>query len=231
MQREKPATGEMYHVYNRGVEKRSVFANDQDRQRFINSLIVFNDNRPPANSARKLDPRSKWDFDQLSDRQKMVEIIAFVLMPNHYHLLLRQETDNGITEFMRKVGTGYTNYFNKKYQRVGALFQGIYKTAQVNKEHHLQYLPHYIHLNPLDSGHPEWREGAILNPEQALAILDDYPWSSYHQYTNRSKWDFDRLVDLGVVDEVGIDRKNYRQDLLEWLSEDNLDEISGIVID
>ena len=80
----------------------------------------------------------------------IVEILAFVLMPNHFHLILQQKVDSGITKFMHKLGTGYTMYFNEKYSRVGHLFQGRFKAVLVEKDHHFLYLPHYIHLNPLD---------------------------------------------------------------------------------
>ena len=162
------ATGEIYHIFNRGVEKRHIFSNQSDYFRFIHDMFEFNDENPAINLGYYFDSYgkrpfagnlAKSDFAKLQMPRKMlVEIFCFCLMPNHYHFIIRQLADNGITEFMRKIGTGYTNYFNTKYQRVGPLFQGKFKAVHIFNQAHLLYLPHYIHLNPLDTSFPEWRE-------------------------------------------------------------------------
>src|SRR3989338_5554876 len=118
MGRSKPTIDTIYHIYNRGVEKRTTFINNRDRLRFINSLYFFNYTFPSIKQSEVGLPIPEND-----GREPLVELMAFCLMPNHYHLMLRDLTENGITEFMRKLGTGYTNYFNLRYQRVGALFQ------------------------------------------------------------------------------------------------------------
>ena len=160
----------IFHVYNRGTEKRTIFLDDRDRLRFIASLIVFNSQDPTdPNIYRQLMEVSLPSVGSDLDQQ-FVELMAFCLMPNHYHLMLRPRIENGLTEFMRKLGTGYTNYFNLKYDRVGALFQGKFKSKPILTDAHFLWLPHYIHCNPFDG---------------SLTSITEYPWSSYANYADR----------------------------------------------
>ncbi len=166
--RSKPATDTFYHIFNRGIEKRQIFMNDHDRTRFVHGLYFFNDISPSENLRRLTEVK----LPSMDAREVLVEIHAFCLMDNHYHLLLRDVSEQGgqISEFMRKVGTGYTNYFNLKHERVGSLFQGTYKAVPVLEEEHLHYLLHYIHLNPVIDG--------------SLTSNNRYRWSSYESYVN-----------------------------------------------
>ena len=125
---------EVYHVYNRGVEKRLIFSDDKDRFRFIHNLYEMNNSLPVLNSKywlAKKDHNMEVRLPYIRDG--LVEILAFCLMPNHYHLLLRQAQDKGIVKFMQKLGTAYTNYFNIKNERVGPLFQGRFKAVLSKK--------------------------------------------------------------------------------------------------
>ena len=174
MKRLHPAKGEIYHVYNRGVEKRKTFMDNEDRERFVRSLFVFNDQNPYHNFKKqqgKFEVGLRIEEDM---REALVEILAFVLMPNHFHIMVKQITGNGITEFMRKLGTGYTNAFNIKYKRVGPLFQGKYKIAHVKTDRHLLYLPYYIHLNPLDLMDRGWRDGSLKDLKKAKSFLSSF---------------------------------------------------------
>ena len=112
--------GEIFHVLNRGVDKRKIFLDDRDYLRFIHDLFEFNDVNPALNIGRYLNGSQLNDLRNQSisrtPRKLIVEILAFCLMPNHFHLLLRQRVDGGITKFMRKLGIGYANYFNQKYE-------------------------------------------------------------------------------------------------------------------
>src|SRR3989344_795363 len=159
---------ELYHICNRGVEKRDIFLDDKDYFRAIHDLYEFNDTSPALNLYYKTASLQSYETRSRKMRNPIVEILAFVLMPNHYHLLLRQTKENGIVEFMQKFGGGYAMYFNKKYERVGSLFQGPFKAIHVINNAHFLHLPFYIHANPLDLKFPEWRERKIKNPKQAL---------------------------------------------------------------
>lgn len=168
--------GHIYHVYNRGVEKRVVFLDERDHSRFVHHLYELNDSKPVRNvhyflnhktgnvEARKIFGTQKRDV--------LVEILVFTLMPNHFHLMLRQVQENGIVRFMQKLGTGYTMYFNKKYDRVGCLFQGPFKAAHITEDAHLIHLPYYIHTNPLPLN-------SSMHPVQ---YLEKYKWSSFLDY-------------------------------------------------
>ncbi|OGG53579.1 hypothetical protein A3C20_00930 [Candidatus Kaiserbacteria bacterium RIFCSPHIGHO2_02_FULL_55_25] len=166
---------DFYHVINRGVEKRDVFLEEGDFIRFIHDMYVFNDVRSAPNYIVK-------ERQHVRQRKMLVHVHAYCLMKNHYHLLLSPNTENGISAFMQKLNMGYSKYFNDKYERSGVLWQGIFKKIHVTRDAHFMYIPYYIHLNPLDFIHPEWRAGAIKNPGQALAFLREYRWSSHLDY-------------------------------------------------
>ncbi len=226
MQRPQFVTNEIYHIYNRGVEKRTIFLSEKDHQRFVRSMERFNDIVPATNLHR---PCLKSDFKR---EKPLVEILCFCLMPNHYHFLLRQLIDRGITEFMRKIGTGYTNYFNLKNNRVGPLLQGKFKAVHLKTEAHLLYLPHYIHLNPLDLRMPEWREKKIRNVEGALKFLESYRWSSYPDYIGKKKFPSVITPDFIFANYgSGASKTRYRQDIKEWLKSFEFELIHDAVID
>ena len=103
-------------------------------------------------------------------------------MPNHFHLLIKQIKQDGISLFMQKMGTGYVNYFNEKYERSGALFQGRFKAKHIDNDAYLAHLTKYIHLNPVDLLEPEWKENGLKNPGAAKDFLKNYRWSSFKDY-------------------------------------------------
>src|SRR3989344_4291689 len=119
------ANGQFYHVYNRGTDRRRIFMDDKDRFRFIHDLFEFNDANIILNNTYY------WGRIPIGKERKprkiLVDIVAYALMPNHYHLLLQQRRDNGISLFLQKLGSGYTSYFNLRHERSGVLFQGKYK--------------------------------------------------------------------------------------------------------
>ena len=218
--------GEIYHIYNRGVDKRDIFMDDEDRIRFIHDLFEFNDENPALNIGDALSSKKLKFLEvglpeiQRKPRKVLVDILAFCMMDNHYHLIVRQKAENGITEFMRKLGTGYTNYFNQKYERTGALFQGRFKSVCIKNNSHLMYLPIYIHLNPLDFKFKEWREKKIKNYIEAIEFLDSYRWSSYMDYTGQRN--FSSLINKNfLLSRIG-DEKKFKKEIINWLK--NFDE-------
>lgn len=111
-------TDTIVHIYNRGVERRNVFLDEKDYLRFVLNLYEFNDTTPALNVGYHINASPIEVRLQYPRKEQLVDILAFCLMPNHYHLMLKERMENGTTMFMRKLGTGYTNYFNIKYQRV-----------------------------------------------------------------------------------------------------------------
>jgi len=178
---------EVVHVLNRGVDKRKIFLDEQDYFRFVHDLFEFND----VSSVNTTFYTFKRNNDigrrkiEKKPRKLLVNILAFCLMPNHYHLLLMPKVQNGIALFVKKLNGGYAKYFNAKYERSGALFQGKYKRVVVEKEAHFIHLPYYIHLNPLDLITPEWRNRKINNFSKTIKFLNSYRWSSHLDYTGQ----------------------------------------------
>lgn len=225
MKRIKPALGEIYHIYNRGVEKRNVFLDNDDRKRFLYGMYAFNDTLPCSQLYRLLEVGLPTE----DGREKLVEILAFTFMPNHFHFMVKQIAENGITEFMRKLGTGYTNAFNIKYQRVGPLFQGKYKIAHVKSDRHLLYLPYYIHLNALDVIERSWRNGSLKNIKKAKNFLASYHWSSHHDYTGKNE--FSDILETDFLRNIIGAPSEYQKNIWEWLESQQLSELETIALE
>src|SRR3989344_7327953 len=144
MKSTKFVTGEYYHIFNRGVEKRQIFSDNIDIQRFLESLEVFN----TVNAIGSIYEHSFENKKQKTKRaKKLVDIVCYCLNHNHYHLLLRQSIDCGLGEFIRRLGIGYTSYFNIRNKRSGVLFQGRTKSVHADSNEYLLYLSSYINLN------------------------------------------------------------------------------------
>jgi len=169
--------GEYYHVYNRGVEKRNVFMEDADYRRFQRMLFYANSDKAVV---YKLLGGDTLDVEFRGNT--LCAIGAYVLMPNHFHLLIYAKSDHGITEFLRKLTTGYTMYFNKKYDRVGPLFQGAFKAEHVSRDEYLKYLFAYIHLNPISLIDTNWKREGIKNPAKTTKYLAGYAYSSMMEW-------------------------------------------------
>lgn len=138
--------GEFYHIYNRGVDKRNVFDDVHDLNRFLESMRVFNTIKPSGSIfERQFDPIDETP----APSGELVHIVCYCLNPNHYHLLLEEVVENGISEFMKRLGGGYTKYFNEKNKRNGSLFQGRFKSVHIDSDFYLKSLSAYINLNNL----------------------------------------------------------------------------------
>ncbi len=150
MKRIEFANSEYYHIYNRGVDKRNIFESEKDIERFIRSLLEFNQKEAIGsiheNSFKNKDKPKLGGSTSKSDG-KLVNFVCYCLNSNHFHLLLEQVADNGIEKFMQRLGTGYTMYFNLKHKRSGSLFQGRFKAVHVDSNEYLLHLSAYINLN------------------------------------------------------------------------------------
>lgn len=167
------ATNNYYHAYNRGVEKRNIFVGKRDYQQFLLTMDFYRKTPLPA----KLSDfkRGLEKIKKIENQIDLVQIFAYCLMPNHFHFLLRQITDNGITHFLRKFTNSYTRYFNTKHDRIGPLFQGTFKAKLIENDQYLLQVSKYIHRNPLK-----------LNNGN----LHSYPYSSYMYYLSKDKHPF-----------------------------------------
>lgn len=212
MRKVKFANNEFYHIYNRGVDKRKIFNKAGDYERFLFGLFVFNNAKPATNAGYH---SNYWSFNYWSlasiaeapieiskdesENERLVDIVSFCLMPNHFHLALKQKIDGGVSRFLHKLGTGHTNFFNLKYQRTGSLFQGSFKAVHVLDDRHLKHLVRYIHLNPLELVEPNWKKEGIKSWGKAKLFLDFYRWSSYCYYISKAKT---TLLNMELISEL-----------------------------
>lgn len=215
-------TGEYYHIYNRGVDKRPIFLHDYNFQRFLESLHLFNDSlyAAPTNSMQRIEALSMsevFDFE----RDHFVDVCSYTLIPNHYHLLVCQLKDGGISKLMHKLDMGYTKYLNHQLERSGTLYEGEFKAIHVKEASHLIHLPVYIHLNILDLYGFPWREGVITDWEEALRLMASYRWSSHGAFLGKDQ----RLpiVKSETIKSFYVDNEDYLGHLRGW-SERSLSE-------
>src|SRR3989338_2887350 len=205
-----------YHLYNRWVEKRTIFLTHRDYSRFLLALTVFNASDSSSNLHRLLDVRGDDIRGEASKivGERLVDIAAFCLMPNHFHLLVRQRREDGITQFMHKLGTGYTMYFNKKNDHSGVLFQGVFQAVHVKRDAQLEHLTRYIHLNPLDLLQPGWKDRGVKNWARAASFLRQYPWSSYTHFLGLKN--FERILNVRLVENYFNKGESHAQFVRQW---------------
>ncbi|MFH1643121.1 MAG: transposase [Patescibacteria group bacterium] len=212
------ANGEFYHITKRGIEKREIFLDDEDYFRFVNSLLIFNDkmSAPWASRGfwRQRDPASLCT-SEYKPKVPIVEIHAFALMPNHFHLLVRQLVDNGIVLFMQKLG-GYSYYFNKKYEREGTLFQNRYKIKRVKSEEQLENNFVYINTNPISIIESGWKEGKVEDVRKTIEFLENkYRWSSYWDYIGKKN--FPSVITKDFFLEFFGEEEKIREKIESWI--------------
>ncbi len=215
-------TDEFYHVFNRGVAKQPIFTNKGDYQRFVLTQKYYLHDRLPFKLSRLLQlphdmQESFWEAHKNQKDNRRVDIVSYVLMPNHFHFLLKQRTDNGISSFIRRTIDGYTKYYNTKHDRVGPLFQGSFKAIRVEDETQLLHLSRYIHLNPLAS--------CVVTESDFLA----YPWSSLPDYLGNNN---DSHIYTDPVLNHFHKTKTYQQFILDHADHaKKLEEIKHLAID
>lgn len=218
MIRETPfVEGEFYHIYNRGTDKRKIFMSHHDHRRFMTLLYLCNDTKPVNIDAELEKGRTFPELMDIERDEPLVDIAAYCLMPNHFHILIREKEKNNISTFMKKLSTAYSMYFNKKQGRSGSLFESRFKSRHVDNEAYFHYLFAYIHLNPAKLVEPHWKERGVLHVKKFTDFMRTYPYSSYHEYfTDHRK-------------EAAIVNKNVLPDYLQQI--DGVSEILKIFQD
>ncbi|EKE14270.1 MAG: hypothetical protein ACD_12C00598G0001 [uncultured bacterium] len=218
-----------YHIYNRGVEKRKIFLDEQDYRVFLSYLKLYLSPKEESaneiiNNYSKIDNEEKIisEIYKLNNFYNKIDLISYVLMPNHFHLELKQKNKKEIESFMRSLITKYSKYFNRKYDRIGPLFQGRYKAVLIQNTEFLLYLNKYIHLNPIE----------LLFEGQSLI---EYPWSSYPTYLEKIniswlKKDFigNNFLVKGKF-SVNLYKKFVEHDVEQ--TEENIKTYKGLLID
>ncbi len=208
---------ELFHALNRGVEKRDIFMDERDRFRFVHGLLLFNTPRSANNTTYLIENDNDF-VNRYQESERIVDLHAWCLMKNHYHLLLSERVEGGLTLFLRKLNVGYANYFNEKYRRSGSLFQGRTKKIGIHSNAHFLHILHYIHLNPLDylPGAREWRNGHVAETAKAKTHIDTYRWSSYADYCGKRNFP-SLLTTKFFKDSIG----NIEKETLGYLGKSN----------
>lgn len=177
---------QFYHLYNRGVDKRIIFLDNFDRQRFVDALRLARLlGSPPLSWLKrqiKLGNISPEDLEKLEEKYgpPLLDIISYSLMPNHFHLQVKEVMEGGVTTFFRKLGTSYVMYFNIKHKRTGRLFESQYKFVLIETDEQLIHLSRYIHINPVKSS----------KIDISLKSLKTYHWTSLPDHLRTRKQPF-----------------------------------------
>lgn len=207
-------------MVKRGVEKRKIFLKPQDYHRFILALEFCNTSEPADLWSLIVgsDPTIKL-VKRFEEKRKvkhipLVEVLAFALMPNHFHAILREIKDGGISQFMQKMG-GYSTYFNKQYNRVGTLFQSRFKAVRIKDDVQLDTVFAYVHTNPVELWEPGWKERKVKSPARALKKLEEYLASSYNDYIGKPK--FPHVVNRRFFLDFYGSEKRCREAVEDWI--------------
>lgn len=204
-----------YHIYNRGVEKRNIFQEKSDYERFLALLYLGNNTQPVDIREHFREGGSFASLFSKDRKENIVNVGAYCLMPNHFHLLLKPKTEEGITVFMKKICTGYSMYFNLKNQRSGALFQGEFRANLTDKDEYLKYLFAYIHLNPVKLIEADWKAKGIKNISKARKFLENYQWSSYLYYIGVKS--SDSILNSKEFPEYFENPREFNDFIKDWL--------------
>jgi putative transposase len=199
------ALDEYYHLYNRGTEKRIIFLDKQDYDYFLFLLYV-------CNTVKSIKIREVTkDFDR---EETIVDIGAYCLMPNHFHILVREKTEGGISKFMLKMMTAYSMYFNKKYKRTGKLYEGVFKSSFIDNENYLKYTYSYIHLNPAKIIDGKWRENKSRDVSKIINYVFSYTYSSISEYIKDTFY----IINPINFPNYFKNPKSHKSELFEWLN-------------
>ena len=233
--KEQFVNGETYHIVVKGIDENVLFKDINDYYREVFSIYEFNNAKPVVIKERrkeraKIKSQTKkvaQEFEKLlkgtnrdptsvDSRDKLVEVLAFCIMPNHLHLLVRQLVEGGISKFIKKLNGGYGGYFNRKYKRKGYVFQDRFTAVHIKTEEQLKVVFVYIHTNPISLIEPKWKEIGIKNPEKAIEFLEnEYRWSSYPDYIGKKN--FPSVTDREFVLKVMGGEEGCKEFVRAWI--------------
>lgn len=217
------AEGEYYHIYNRGAFKQTVFRDRADYARFLFSVMYAQSPILFVNQhriVRRFSPTEGFVFsvDETNDimLNRFVELTAFCLMPNHYHLIVKETAEGGISRYLQRIGDGYTKYFHTRYRGSGRVFEGTFKAKHVPDNNYLLYLSAYIHRNPREL--KAWKGKEF-----------EYPWSSLQDFTEANRWG-GLLMSDSIADQFEITPDSNYKDFVETSTAKDFEkEISELI--
>lgn len=218
MRKEPFFVGDIVHVYNRGNRKQAIVHDDEDKLNFLLGLYYLNNkeslSRPLARVKEFLHLRSNLrpdgNFEWPSDwsvRDPLVKIHTFSLLENHYHIILEEIEEGGISQFMRKLSNSMTGYFNMKYEETGRLFQSSYKACRVNSDNYFRYLAIYIMVKNIFELYPGGIRKALKNFDDAFDFAVKYKYSSLSSYAGK---EISPIIDAEMLKEVFPSKKEIK---------------------
>ncbi len=210
------SVGEYYHVYNRGTERKIIFTDEYDYQRFTFLLYLCNSADPVDLGDILRQGLALSEIYKISREEKLVGIGAWVLMPNHFHLLLKEFREGGITMFMQKLLTSYSMYYNKKNKRTGHLFEGPFKAKHLNEDKYLRYIFDYIHLNPISIIDIGWKDKKIHDTGRARNFINVYKYSSYLDYKDNIRPER-KILDRSLFPDYFLRDNEFDSSLDFWI--------------
>lgn len=205
--------GEYYHIYNRGNSKQKIFQDKQDYFHFMNLLFLCND----TENLRAFNLLRENKNFLNSKKESIVSIGSYCLMPNHFHILITEQQEGGISKFIQKLSTAYVMYYNQKYERTGSLFEGKFKAVHMSNDKQIKYLFSYIHLNPIKLIQKDWKEKGIINKKEALHYLNNYKYSSYIEFLEEKR-NYYNILDIKKFPQYFSTGPHFIKEIFEWLS-------------
>lgn len=206
------AFGEYYHIYNRGNSKQKIFQDKNDYLHFMFLLSILNTDKNV-----ELRNIKKDNLLNIKKVQPIVSIGAYVLMPNHFHILITEKIDGGVSKFMQKLSTAYVMYYNKKHTRTGSLFEGKFKSEHLHTDNYLKYIFSYIHLNPIKLIQKDWKEKGISDKNRALEFLKTYNFSSYFEYIGVNRKEVS-IINIKDFPDYFTNTSSFSKEILTWLN-------------
>lgn len=233
LRKEKFAPGEYYHIYNRTLFATPVFKNNRNCNRLMQAFLLANSTQSSRAFQFLRDNKNAAIEDILKitkNGDKLVDVICYTIMPDHYHMLLREKTEGGITSFIHKCNISIAKYINIKSERRGPLFESLFKSKHIATNNYLLHLSRYIHLNPLDFlGAKQWREHKVKNWNQIKNHLFNYPYSSLKKFLDTNYKD-KILSGTEIITRQFKNMKEYEEFLRDW-SEETIDAIKNFVLE
>ena len=206
--------GEYYHIYNRGNSKQKIFHDEEDYLRFFSLLYISNTNE--NFNLYDLNRISNFNVYEFEIKNQIVGIGAYCLMPNHFHILITEIKEGGISKFMQKLSTAYVMYYNQKYVRTGGLFEGKFKSIHVEDDIQMKYLFSYIHLNPIKLIQKDWKKEGIKDNKKSLDYLRNYSYSSYQDFLKQKRIQ-GKILSINNFPKYFSNKSQFIKEILEWL--------------
>src|SRR5260221_7369525 len=192
-------TGEFYHVFNRSIGKQPIYTTKNDYKRFIALIEYYRYKNPPIRYSHYINSTLEQKLNLRQNHpaflNPMIKILAYCVMPNHFHFLLQPIMDNGVSDFMRNISHSYSKYFNTKYKRTGSIVQSMFHVVHIETADQLLHVSRYIHLNPSTA--------YIVKSEDLL----NYPWSSFPDYT----FGHQSFIDTQPISSSFSSQNSYKQ--------------------